>query len=75
MSSASFVDGFGPTPRSRQHRTTLRFPYGHRWRNREGRLGSQSRLGYRFGMGVRVCGLESVVQHRRVGDADDRALG
>jgi hypothetical protein len=24
MSSASFVDGFGPIPRSRRHRTTLR---------------------------------------------------
>jgi len=28
MSSASFADGFGPIPRSRRHRTTLRSASG-----------------------------------------------
>jgi hypothetical protein len=35
MNSASFVDGFGPIPRSRRHRTTLRSASGISVRRRQ----------------------------------------
>ncbi len=43
--------------------------------NRQGSPGRHTSFGYRWEMGLRIRGLESVAPDGRVGDADDRALG